>query len=77
MKIGIPKEIEVHEYRVGMTPAAVREAAARGHEVCVETGAGLGIDCSDHDYNAGGRVDRPRGAALKRPMQRRTPTPRS
>jgi alanine dehydrogenase len=54
MKIGIPKEIKVHEYRVGMTPAAVREAAALGHEVCVETGAGLGIDCTDHDYVGAG-----------------------
>ena len=57
MKIGIPKEIKVHEYRVGMTPAAVHEAAARGHEVCVETGAGLGIDCTDHDYvDAGAQI---------------------
>ena len=54
MKIGIPKEIKVHEYRVGMTPAAVREAIAGGHEVCVETGAGLGIDCTDADYLAAG-----------------------
>lgn len=54
MKIGIPREIKVHEYRTGMTPAAVREAAALGHEVYVETGAGFGIDCTDHDYLAAG-----------------------
>ena len=37
MRIGVPKEIKVHEYRVGMTPAGVREVVARGHEVFVET----------------------------------------
>lgn len=57
MRIGVPKEIKVHEYRVGMTPDAVHEAVMRGHEVVVETGAGLGIGCEDADYRkAGGRV---------------------
>ena len=37
MRIGVPKEIKNHEYRVGLTPAAVRELTARGHEVFVET----------------------------------------
>ena len=37
MRIGVPKEIKTHEYRVGLTPAAVREYVARGHEVIVET----------------------------------------
>ncbi len=50
MLIGVPKEIKVHEYRVGMTPDSVREAVARGHQVLVETGAGLGIGCEDADY---------------------------
>ncbi len=54
MKIGVPKEIKIHEYRVGMTPSAVREAAAHGHEVYVETGAGLGIGCDDEAYRATG-----------------------
>ncbi|MHB9880085.1 alanine dehydrogenase [Pacificimonas sp. ICDLI1SI03] len=55
MKIGIPKEIKVHEYRVGMTPASVFElTGAGGHEVFVETGAGAGIDFSDDDYRAVG-----------------------
>lgn len=54
MKIGVPKEIKVHEYRVGMTPAAVREAVVHGHEVYVETGAGLGIACDDDAYRATG-----------------------
>ena len=57
MKIGVPKEIKIHEYRVGLVPAAVRELSAAGHQVLVQTGAGAGIDCSDEDYrNAGARI---------------------
>ncbi|MBK6632768.1 MAG: alanine dehydrogenase [Betaproteobacteria bacterium] len=54
MLIGVPKEIKVHEYRVGMTPAAVREAVSHGHEVLVQTGAGTGADCGDAQYLAAG-----------------------
>lgn len=54
MKIGVPKEIKIDEYRVGMTPAAVREAVEHGHEACVETEAGLGAGCTDEDYRAAG-----------------------
>ncbi|KPF78275.1 alanine dehydrogenase [alpha proteobacterium AAP81b] len=50
MHIGVPKEIKVHEYRVGLTPTSVAELTARGHRVSVETGAGGGIDFSDDDY---------------------------
>jgi alanine dehydrogenase len=50
MRIGVPKEIKNHEYRVGMTPAAVRELTARGHEVFVETQAGEGISLHDEMY---------------------------
>jgi alanine dehydrogenase len=50
MRIGVPKEIKNHEYRVGMTPAAVRELTARGHEVFVETNAGEGIGLHDAMY---------------------------
>lgn len=50
MLIGIPREIKVHEYRVGMTPSAVREAVMNGHQVLAETGAGKGIGCDDSDY---------------------------
>src|SRR5229473_3069003 len=39
MRIGVPKEIKVHEYRVGLVPAGVRELVGSGHEVLVETGA--------------------------------------
>jgi len=57
MRIGVPKEIKIHEYRVGLVPAAVRELTASGHQVLVQTGAGAGIDCSDEDYhNAGARI---------------------
>ena len=54
MKIGVPKETKNHEYRVGLTPGAVREAVAHGHGVIVESGAGLGIGASDADYQQAG-----------------------
>jgi len=50
MRVGIPKEIKNHEYRVGLTPASVAELVAAGHEVIVETDAGSGIDFDDQDY---------------------------
>ena len=50
MRIGVPKEIKNHEYRVGMTPPAVRELTARGHEVFIETNAGEGIGLHDEMY---------------------------
>jgi alanine dehydrogenase len=57
MKIGIPKEIKNHEYRVGLTPSSVAELTAAGHEVIVETKAGKGIDFADREYvAAGGRI---------------------
>src|ERR1700736_4863788 len=54
MRIGVPKEIKEHEYRVGLTPDSVREFAAAGHELCVETGAGAGINATDRAYLAAG-----------------------
>jgi alanine dehydrogenase len=54
MLIGVPKEIKVHEYRVGMTPSSVREAVAHGHQVIVETHAGAGIGAADDDYRKAG-----------------------
>jgi len=54
VKVGVPKEIKVREYRVGLIPAAVRELVARGHEVVVETGAGLGIGVDDAGYKSAG-----------------------
>jgi alanine dehydrogenase len=54
MLIGVPKEIKVQEYRVGLTPTNVREVVAHGHDVLVETGAGAGIGITDHDYESAG-----------------------
>ncbi|TQV86508.1 alanine dehydrogenase [Aliikangiella coralliicola] len=54
MLIGVPKEIKNHEYRVGMVPASVREVVSHGHQVIIETNAGVGIGFSDEDYIAAG-----------------------
>jgi alanine dehydrogenase len=54
MRVGCPKEIKNHEYRVGLTPGSVREYVAHGHEVLVETGAGAGIGADDAAYQAAG-----------------------
>ena len=54
MRVGTVKEIKNHEYRVGLTPESVRELHICGHEVWVETGAGLGIGVTDEDYEAAG-----------------------
>ena len=54
MRIGVPKEIKVHEYRVGMVPAGARELVSAGHEVIVQSGAGMGIGVQDDDYRAAG-----------------------
>ncbi|HSX55094.1 MAG TPA: alanine dehydrogenase, partial [Sphingomonas sp.] len=54
MRVGVPKEIKNHEYRVGLTPPLVAELATAGHEVIVETKAGSGIDFEDSDYVAAG-----------------------
>ena len=57
MRVGCPKEIKNHEYRVGLTPGAVREYTAHGHEVLVETRAGAGIGADDNAYRtAGARI---------------------
>ncbi|MFO7992843.1 MAG: alanine dehydrogenase [Marinobacter sp.] len=57
MKIGVPKEVKNHEYRVGMTPAAVHELCGHGHGVCVQADAGSAIGFSDEDYrNAGAEI---------------------
>ena len=54
MKIGVPKEIKVHEYRVGLVPAGVHELVEAGHQVLVQSGAGAGIGFEDSDYQAAG-----------------------
>jgi alanine dehydrogenase len=59
MRVGTVREIKNHEYRVGLTPESARELAAHGHEVWVESGAGLGIGASDRDYEAAGAKIQP------------------
>ena len=70
MRIGVPKEIKVHEYRVGMVPAGVRELAAAGHEVLVET------RCRRRDRIHGRRTTRPPapGSPTGRQRSSRGPT---
>ena len=62
MLIGVPREIKTHEYRVGLVPGSVRELVHHGHQVLVETGAGLGIGFEDAAYVAAGAAIAP-GAA--------------
>lgn len=54
MRIGVPREVKNNENRVGLAAAAAHELAVRGHEVLVETGAGLGSRVTDEDYVAAG-----------------------
>ena len=54
MLIGVPKEIKVHEYRIGMTPSAVRELIVHGHKVMVQKGGGAAIGLTDEMYKAVG-----------------------
>jgi alanine dehydrogenase len=57
MRIGVPKEIKVHEYRVGLTPVAVHEAVSHGHEVFIQTAAAAHQGLSDADYiKAGAKI---------------------
>jgi alanine dehydrogenase len=57
VRIGIPKEIKNHEYRVGMIPAGVHALVSSGHEVVVQEGAGLGSGIPNEDYiEAGARL---------------------
>jgi alanine dehydrogenase len=64
MKIGVPKEIKVHEYRVGLVPGSVLELTRAGHEVLLEQGAGAGIGCGDDEYRAAGAQILPTAAAV-------------
>lgn len=54
MRIGVPTEIKVNEYRVGLVPGSVRELTAKGHEVFVQSGAGAGIFADDNAYEYAG-----------------------
>ncbi|WP_089158231.1 alanine dehydrogenase [Micromonospora sp. NBS 11-29] len=54
MKVGIPREVKNHEYRVAITPAGVNEFTRHGHEVFVEAGAGVGSSITDEEFTAAG-----------------------
>ncbi|MDF2970375.1 MAG: ald [Microvirga sp.] len=54
MRVGVPKEIKNHEYRVGLVPSSVAELVHHGHEILVERGAGLGAGLPDREYEAAG-----------------------
>jgi len=54
LKVGVPTEIKTDEYRVSLTPAGVRELTERGHDVCIQSGAGLGSTIPDAEYEAQG-----------------------
>ncbi|MGQ9367115.1 alanine dehydrogenase [Azospirillum sp. A39] len=64
MLIGVPKEIKNHEYRVGLTPASVRELVHHGHHVVVEGGAGADIGLEDEQYVAAGAEIAPDAATV-------------
>ena len=54
MRIGVPREIKNHEYRVGITPAGVSELVRNGHRVLVQSLAGAGVGFGDDQYIAAG-----------------------
>jgi alanine dehydrogenase len=64
MRIGVPAEIKIHEYRVGLMPASVRELAQSGHTVSVQTGAGNGVGAADEDYRKAGASIAPDAATV-------------
>ncbi|MBM3619507.1 MAG: alanine dehydrogenase [Alphaproteobacteria bacterium] len=64
MRVGVPREIKTHEYRVGLTPSSVKEYVVAGHSVLVETGAGGGIGADDAEYVAAGAKIAPNAAEV-------------
>ncbi len=64
MRVGVPKEIKNNEYRVGLTPSSVAELVACGHQVFVETKAGMGVDFSDKSYEKVGATILPTAAEV-------------
>ena len=56
MLIGVPKEIKSQEYRIGITPAGVREVVQHGHQIMVQTAGGEGIGMRNEDYAAAGAI---------------------
>ena len=66
MRVGVPKEIKVHEYRVALTPEGAAELVRAGHEVVIEKGAGLGSSIEDSDYIEVGAKIEPDAEAIWR-----------
>jgi alanine dehydrogenase len=66
VRIGVPREIKNHEYRVGLIPAVVHALRGHGHEVFVETGAGLGSGIQDEEYSRAGATILPTAAEVWR-----------
>lgn len=64
MRIGVPKEIKTREYRVGLTPAGVRELVHAGHQVLIQSTAGLAVDFHDDYYSAAGAEIVPNAEAI-------------
>jgi alanine dehydrogenase len=64
VKIGVPKEIKTHEYRVGLTPAGARELTHHGHQVIIEQNAGTGIGFNDEAYIQAGATIQPTAAGV-------------
>ncbi len=64
MRIGVPTEIKSNEFRVGLVPGSVRELAARGHEVFIQSGAGAGIFADDATYERAGAKILPTAEAV-------------
>jgi alanine dehydrogenase len=64
MRVGVPREIKPDEYRVGLTPTAVREYVNHGHQVLVEQGAGAGAGYADEAYQRAGAAIAPDAAAV-------------
>src|SRR3954453_16648780 len=54
VKVGVPREVKNHEYRVAITPSGVHEFVRHGHAVLIESGAGLGSSISDEEFAAAG-----------------------
>ena len=67
MKVGVPKEVKNHEYRVAITPAGVHELVVHGHEVYVEASAGVGSSILDEEYVAAGARSSTRPTRSGRP----------
>ena len=68
MRIAVPREIKNNEFRVAITPAGVHDLVSNGHEVLIETGAGLGSSISDEAYVAAGATIAP-DATMSKPLR--------